>query len=318
MTDGVDYSRTPDSNWEGIAAALKAGGKSFVWRYAVSDLAPAGRGISAPEYHALRSAGLDVGLYWEGAESWMLGGFTAGQNAARNAEACIAQAGMPAAIPIYFAHDIDPSPAHWAAIDACLNGAAAVIGWERVGVYGGWALIDYMASGGTVKLLCQTSAWEYGRGLHPAATLYQFAYNQYFNGVNCDLVRAVKPAFGQASLYEPKPQPAPTPKPSPVPGIALPPGLNLAMLGRLYTGSSRNQVVIAGETVSFTPTGPVSRAWLQRGLASIPAGKTWREGTFPRITDRVRRGVDGKDGVDWVFSDGSSIHQDPPKAGEKG
>lgn len=189
MIEGVDFSRTAGVNSPSVEA-LKQAGKRFVGRYIVNDKSPSWRGITGREYQRYVDGGIETFLFWEGSESWMLGGYNAGVEAAQNAQWNIEDSGLPHTMPVYFAHDIDPQPQHFAAIDACLNGAASVIGWERVGVYGGWLLIDYMAQGGTVSWLCQTSAWQYGRGVHPSATLYQYAYNQYFDGTNCDLVRA--------------------------------------------------------------------------------------------------------------------------------
>ena len=83
------------------------------------------------------------------------------------------------------------------------------------------------------------------------------------------------------------------------------------MLERLYTGSPENKIRIADEMVSFNVNGQVSRAWLRRGLSSIPKGETWHEGVFPQIKDRVLRGMNGRDGTDWIFVTGSSIHVDP-------
>jgi hypothetical protein len=221
VSQGVDYSSTGNADWHGLAQTLKANGKTFVGRYAVNDLSPFGRGIGWNEAQAMKDEGVGVFLYWEGHESWMLGGYDAGVAAAKNAEANRVAAGIDELIPIYFAHDIDPERQHFAAIDACLNGCASVIGWDRVGVYGGWLLIDYMAGGGTVKWLCQTSAWEYGRGIHPAAKLYQYAYNQFFYGTNCDLVQAQVENFGQTGFTPPPPPKPERPKARPVPDAIL-------------------------------------------------------------------------------------------------
>ena len=145
MIEGVDYSSTPNANWTAVAAALKARGKNFAGRYAVSDKSPNGRGITADEYQALTAHGVDTFVYWEGSPSWMLGGEPAGIAAALNAQGNLQAAGMPVTMPIFFAHDIDPEPQHFDAIDACLRGAAKVIGDDRVALYGGWLIIDHCA-----------------------------------------------------------------------------------------------------------------------------------------------------------------------------
>lgn len=218
--EGVDYSATLDDDWGELAAAIVArcGKGAPVGRYAVSDKSPAGRGIAKPEYEALVKAGLKPFFFWEGSASWMLGGYGAGVQAAQSATLNAVAAGAPPDSVVYFAHDIEPERVHLPQIDACLNGVASIFGWDRIGVYGGWALIDYLAGGGNVKYLCQTSAWEWDfgdypnyRGVHPAACLYQHAYNQWIGSTNCDLVRVLKEDFG-AAIHEEIPSKPKPPK----------------------------------------------------------------------------------------------------------
>ncbi len=210
IIEGVDYSRTTTADWTALAASLKAAGKHFAGRYAVNDKSPQGRGITAGEYQALMAGGIDVFLYWEATEAWMLGGWDAGVRAAENAMANIRGAGMPEEMPVYYSHDIEPAAIHFAEVNDCLRGAASVVGIERVGLYAGWLAIAQVAMIGTARYLCQTYAWENGRGLHPAACLYQYDnYGNEISGTDVDLVRAVKPFFGQASSFlepvEPEP-----------------------------------------------------------------------------------------------------------------
>lgn len=205
MAEGVDYSSTAHSNSPGTNV-LKANGKSFVGRYVVNDKSPGGRGIDIDEYRRMVAGGISVFVYWEGPAAWMLGGFQAGVSAAKNAQANIQAAGMPANTPVYFAHDIDPEPKHFQAIRLCVEGAASVIGWPRMGVYGGWLLIDHLSPiYDEMKYYCQPLAWEYDRGLHPAACLYQYDYNVWIDGTNCDLVRSYREDYGQASGPPPPP-----------------------------------------------------------------------------------------------------------------
>jgi hypothetical protein len=200
--EGVDYSRSKYSDHTPSVATLKAMGKHFAGRYAVNDKSPVERGITAAEYQRLVAGGLDVFLYWEGLKEWMLGGWDAGVRAAKNAQANIVAAGIPPGTPVYFAHDIDPQPQHFGQIDACLAGAASVVGAERVGIYGGWLLMEHCAQVGNARWFCQTLAWEYKRGLHPAAHLYQYGFNEWIEGTECDLVRAMTANYGQASLAD--------------------------------------------------------------------------------------------------------------------
>lgn len=298
MIELVDYSRTANADWATLAGVLKANGILGVGRYAVSDLSPGGRGISAAEYAAMRRAGLDVFLYYERDEGWMLGGYAAGVAAANDFEQNRIAAGMPP-VPGHFAHDIDPQPQHFAAIDACLNGVASVMGWPRTGAYGGWLLIDYLAQGGAVKHLAQTSAWEYGRGVHPAATLYQYAYNRYYAGTNCDLVRALAADYGQASRYEkgnPVPTtPAPAPKP---PAVQYPEGLDKGVCQRLFGSFKASN----GVTVNYSEGDELAALW----LASGRYGKIVDVAIYQDSPTATR--------IYWVFSSGDTYFR--PNANE--
>lgn len=214
MIEGVDYSRTPHALSPSVAA-LKAAGKHFVGRYAVYDKSPNGRGITAAEYQRMVMGGIDVFLYWQTTTNWMLDGFAAGVAGAQNAQANIIGAGMPPGMPVYFACDFDATPAQQAAIEDCLAGAASVLGFDRVGLYAGYWPLQRAMQNKACRWFCQTSAWSGGmilEGIH----LYQYDYNQYVDGTNCDWVRAYQENYGQASRFvdpvipeEVAPQPSP-------------------------------------------------------------------------------------------------------------
>lgn len=211
--EGVDYSRTPHAGSPSVAA-LTAAGKHFVGRYAVNDKSPNGRGITAEEYQRMRAGGIDVFLYWESHEAWMLDGFPAGVVAAVNAENNIREAGMPVNIPVYFACDFDAAPGDQAAIDECLRGCASVLGADRVGLYAGYFPLLRAMQNGSAKWLCQTLAWS-GGNLLPQAHLYQYdTQGNYIDGTDVDLVRAYTDNYGQASKFEVPPEPThPVPDP---------------------------------------------------------------------------------------------------------
>lgn len=215
MIEGVDFSATAHSNSPSVEA-LKAQGKMFVGRYAVNDKSPSGRGITAAEYARYVAANVDVFVYWQTTTNWMLGGWAAGVAGAQNAQYNIRQAGMPEDTPVYFAVDFDAQLWQMPAIHDCLRGAASVLGAERVGVYGGWLVMEECSKAGTAKWFCQTLAWMYGRGWHPAAHLHQYGFNYWLDGTNCDLVRATVPNYGQAV------PPAEPPKPKPYAAVWLP------------------------------------------------------------------------------------------------
>ncbi len=197
MIEGIDYSRGGPMR----AGAVAAAGKHFVGRYAVNDLSPDGRGITASEYREMTSAGIDVFLYWEASEAWMLGGRNAGEHAARNAVENIVRAKMPVRMPVYYSHDIEPQEHHYPAIAECLKGAASVVGIERVGLYGGFGIIDYAATRGLATWFCQTYAWSGGQWSRFAHLQQYDNVGNFIGGVDVDLVRATVPHFGQASDF---------------------------------------------------------------------------------------------------------------------
>lgn len=326
IIQGIDFS---EGGFPSIAT-LKARGIGFVGRYGVTDRSPKGRGLNKDESDRYLANGVDEIIYYERTAGWMVGGvdaqgidngpggWEAGVAGAQDAQRNLVDVGLPF-IPIHFCYDVDPDPSKFSILDQCLSGAASIVGWDRIGAYGGHLWIAYLAQGGNVKYLAETIAWQYGRGWHPAATIQQYdTANVPFDGVPCDLLRAMVHDYGQASLHKgtpvtttpaPKP-PASQPKADVVPGVTLPAGMTVQLLERLFTGSALNQIVIGGETERFSPTGAVSLAWLHRGIASIPKGKTWREGSWPQLKDRVRRGKNGADGTDWVLATGDVIHTD--------
>lgn len=210
VREGVDYSRTGTADWDALAAAIKANGKTFVGRYAVNDKSPSFRGITAEEYQSLRAAGLDVFLYWQTTTNWMLNGYAAGVSGAINAQQNIVAAGIPADTPVYFACDFDATESDQDLIDECLRGAASVLGFERVGLYGGRWPITRAMQNRSARWFCQTTAWS-GGVIVPGIHLYQYEYNQWYGGTNCDDVRAYQENFGQAS-YEGDAEPV---KPAP-------------------------------------------------------------------------------------------------------
>ncbi len=201
MPEGVDYSRAANANWIGLAAALKAQGKQFVGRYVVNDKSPTGRGIGPEEYKAMMAAGLNVFVYWESSEGWMTGGLTAGISAAQNAQQNILSSGLPPEIPVYFACDFDASPGDQDQIDECLRGCARVLGGDRIGIYGGFHVVERCHQNGTAKWFCQTLAWSGGQ-VFSGNHLFQYdTSGNFIFGTDLDLVRSLQPHYGGARDY---------------------------------------------------------------------------------------------------------------------
>lgn len=207
---GVDYSWARPGG-----AALHASGYGFAARYLSHD---PGKNISAAEANDLRNNGVDVVLVWESTATRALSGHDAGVQDAQAAVAQLADCGAPANMPIYFAVDFDANPAQQANIDDYLRGAGSVIGVDRVGVYGGFYIVERCHDNGTAKWFWQTLAWSGGQqfaGNH----IYQDGRTD-FNG-GCDIDEARQDNYGQwskAGAGQPVPAPTPTPAPAPAGG----------------------------------------------------------------------------------------------------
>lgn len=287
-TEGVDFSSTPRENAPSIPS-LHAAGKEFVGRYAVNDKSPNGRGIDAAEYQRYVSGGIDVFVYWESSEGWMLGGFEAGATAARNAQRNIEEAGMPASMPIYFACDFDAAENQQPAIDGTLRGCASVVGDKRVGLYAGYFPLQRSKQNGTAQWFCQTLAWSGGR-LMEGVHLYQYdTQGNFIDGTDCDLVRAYQDNYGQASKFTGSPPIDPTkPTASPIwwePGDIGPQkrprdgAVAMAMVGqvtakrdcKLRTDASAKAKVVGkmkqGDTATIVGTYLAPQKWI---FVSVP------------------------------------------------
>ena len=165
MAKGCDYS------WErpNIGGLVQAG-YQYVIRYVSHD--NTGKNLSVAEAGALRASGLDIGLVWEFGKMAPLNGHAQGVADAANAINMAVALGAPSHAAIYFAVDFDAQDSDMHAIAQYVDGCTATIGWDRVGVYGGYKVIANMAATNRCKYFWQTYAWSYGNW-HPAAQLRQ-------------------------------------------------------------------------------------------------------------------------------------------------
>jgi hypothetical protein len=188
MAEGVDYSfaRIP-------GAALAGAGKAFVVRYLYPD-GQGGKGLDASEVNDLHAHGIQIAVVFESSAQRALSGFAAGVADAEVSEAQLAVVGLQK-IPVYFATDWSVTPAQFAAVDDYLRGAASVLGANRVGLYGGKAIIDH-CDGSTAAWLWQTYAWSAGQW-NPHTNIQQYLNGQTVGGGSVDLCRNQTAEFGQ-------------------------------------------------------------------------------------------------------------------------
>lgn len=190
-TEGIDYSWARPGGRN-----IKNAGKQFVVRYLWPD-GEGGKGLDASELADLVNNGLEIVLVYQAGTNTILGGRSVGVQQANVAQAEINRLGLPKNSPVYFAADWDAQPNEQAAIDDFLNGAASVIGRERVGIYGSAAVMARTMASKTASWFWQTYAWSRGQvtqGIH----LYQYLNGQNLNGA-VDFCRTSLDNYGQVS-----------------------------------------------------------------------------------------------------------------------
>lgn len=184
---GVDYAWSHPGG-----AALQQAGKTFACRY----LSPDGsKNLTRAEADDLAAHDVWAVVVWESTATRARAGYSVGIADAKTAAAQAAECGMPSTRPIFFAVDFDATPGDQAAINAYLDGAASVLGRNRVGVYGGYYPVKRALDAGKAVWAWQTVAWSGGQW-DPRAVIRQGAQTS-INGVSCDLDTALAADYGQ-------------------------------------------------------------------------------------------------------------------------
>lgn len=187
--EGVDYSTSrPDPK------KLAAAGKQFVVRYGGPGTDD--KHLHADELKRLTDAGISVVANAEGVASGFKG-FSAGKSWAQSALTMFRNLGMPEDRPIYFSVDWDAGVKDWSYVDDALDGAASVLGKNRVGVYGSYYTLAHAHLAGTATWYWQTFAWSGGKTPAPYTHLYQYRNGVNVAGGDCDLDRALRDDYGQ-------------------------------------------------------------------------------------------------------------------------
>jgi hypothetical protein len=224
----------------GNVAAMKAAGYGAIFRYLSNSPAKNLIMSAAPYDTELRryfDGGVAVVLNWE--SSGHIGDsltnhpgnpHAQGVEDASRGHAQAALMGHPEA-PIYFSIDFDCTD--WAGLTAYFSGVASIIGLPRVGVYGGYWVVDHLISNRLVTYVWQTLAWSTVNGArytrHPRANVIQRIGEVTVAGAACDVNEILTPGdFGQL----PRPvSPASTSAPEDamqLPPIPLPPSTDPA------------------------------------------------------------------------------------------
>lgn len=188
---GVDFSWARPGG-----AAIKAAGFGFVLRY-VPYPGDGGKGLVDAEIADYRANGLGIGLVFESTAQRPLDGHDAGVIDGLSSGMASAAFGFPAGRPVYFACDFDAQPAQFPAIDQYLTGVASVLGHDRVGIYGSYALLAHCQTAGTAAWFWQTTAWS-GGATFPDRHLFQEFPGGQINGGDVDYNEA---ADGDVGLW---------------------------------------------------------------------------------------------------------------------
>jgi len=187
-SNGVDYSFARPS-----PQGLHDAGYTFAARYLSHD---SGKNLTADEAQALSAAGVDIVSNWESTADRALEGYDAGVADANDAQGQATGAGMPGDRPIYFSVDFDAAEDQQGAINAYFDGAASVLGVQRVGAYGGYYVIKRLFDAGKITWGWQAFAWSGGQW-DSRAQLRQIQNDVDIAGGACDIDQSQTGDFGQ-------------------------------------------------------------------------------------------------------------------------
>src|SRR4051794_30341960 len=172
---GVDFASTAS---EAEIETLARAGYKYVLRYVSGEYA-----ASLAEKEAMWRHGMAIGLAYEGGQYDALNGAAAGEQHAEISRERAKALGLDG-IPIYFTVDFDAT-GRTAQVAEYFEGAAKGLGRHRVGVYGGYAIVAYLAEHKICRWFWQTYAWS-GSKVHPACHIYQHENEAKVDGFTVD------------------------------------------------------------------------------------------------------------------------------------
>jgi len=201
----IDYAGGFSSSTPSV---LKKHGVKIVVRYVgYPSGSHAWKNLSKGEDKALRKADIDIAAVYETSASWMSGGYQAGVSAAKTAKADIVANGGPKRPFVYFACDEDAN--YIGKVNATLRGAAHVLGHSKVGIYGGYRVVNSALRTHSAAKGWQTMAWSNGR-VAKGIALYQTirTYEGKLGGLGYDSNFAKQDDIGQWGTHALKTPPA--------------------------------------------------------------------------------------------------------------
>lgn len=195
MAQILDYS----AGYPG-AAQIKRLGYIGGIRYLRKEGSSRVKPLTTAEVLDYRTHGLQLALVYQHVDKARpTQGRLAGRHDAEWAAARAREVGIEPRV-IYFAVDFDAVPS---TVAEYFRGAAAVLGVEKVGAYGGYKVLAYLFDQGLIRWGWQTVAWSGGRR-EARAHLLQKLGQITCNGISCDVNDVLKADYGQ--------HPSPTPQ----------------------------------------------------------------------------------------------------------
>jgi hypothetical protein len=185
---GLDYAFAPHPPVE----KLKSAGISFVCRYLTGE----GKALTELEARDLSNHGLDIVALYEENGREVLGGYNAGVARAHSAMQALDRLKPKGQPPVIFTADFDPAEGGLSKVSEFIRGAVHTIGWYRVGIYGGFDLIQHLHAENRCKFYMQTYAWSRGKWSQ-AAQLRQVINGVKMFGADTDVDKAMSADFGQ-------------------------------------------------------------------------------------------------------------------------
>ena len=145
-------------NTIGHEAAIKAAGVTVALLY--SGHPGNSMDMDAARCHGLLAHGVSPANIYEEQAAWMLGGSEAGKRAAEAAAHHVKSCGGPDHPFVWFACDVDTTPAIRAKVMACVDGGASVLDKQHVGPYGGSQVCHMATAHGYKSWRAGATAWQ--------------------------------------------------------------------------------------------------------------------------------------------------------------
>lgn len=141
---------------------LKDQGASFICTYLAPYPSQGWKMRTPAEWKAYLDAGIKIVANWE-SDGLPGNGFNDGVAAAKTAQSYLNDRNASDAVVYFTAADKDPTALNLNTVADYVRGAVSVLGWDRVGTYGGYGAIKFLADANVCKYFWQTYAWSGGK-----------------------------------------------------------------------------------------------------------------------------------------------------------